>query len=99
MCARSGNHFVLGGSVRGGRIHGQFPSDLVSETSPLEVGRGRGVLIPTTPWEGMWYGVAQWFGVHDDRLLDVIPGAVHFEVGTTLFTASQLYDHDALVVN
>jgi len=38
------------------------------------------------------YGVSQWFGVHDDRLLDVVPAAANFEVGTTLFTASQLYD-------
>ena len=39
-----------GGSVKGGRIHGQFPEDLNPATSELEVGRGRGVFIPTTPW-------------------------------------------------
>jgi len=53
--AWGGNMYIAGGAVRGRRIHGQYPNDLVSETSPLEVGRGRGVLIPTTPWEGMWY--------------------------------------------
>ena len=84
--------FIAGGSVRGRRIWGQFPTDLVSETSPLEVGRGRGVLIPTTPWEGMWYGVAQWLGVRPDRILDVLPGAVHFRVNSTLFTEAQLYE-------
>jgi uncharacterized protein (DUF1501 family) len=92
--AWGGNMFIAGGSVRGRRIHGYYPTDLVSETSELEVGRGRGVLIPTTPWEGMWYGVTQWMDVHQNRVLDVVPGAVNFEVGTTLFTKTQLYDSE-----
>ena len=87
--------FIAGGTVRGRKIHGQYPADLVPETSELEVGRGRGVLIPTTPWEGMWNGVAEWFGVEPDRMLDVIPGATNFHVGTTLFTQAQLYKEDS----
>ena len=35
-----GNHFVLGGSVNGGKIHGSYPDDLTPE-SPLNSGRGR----------------------------------------------------------
>ena len=89
--AWGGNMFMLGGSVRGRRIHGQFPDDLNPATSQLEVGRGRGVLIPTTPWEGMWWGVAQWFGVEDDQLLEVLPNAVNFEEGSTLLTREQLF--------
>ena len=28
--------------------------------------------------EGMWYGLAQWFGVAEDRILDVVPNAANF---------------------
>jgi hypothetical protein len=47
----------------------------------------------------MWYGVAQWLGVRQDRILDVLPGAVHFRVNSTLLqrrnctsTSEQLYE-------
>ena len=43
--------------MKGGRIHGDYPEDLNPATSDREVGRGRGVFIPTMPWEGMWYGM------------------------------------------
>jgi cullin-associated NEDD8-dissociated protein 1 len=89
--AWGGNNFILGGSVQGQRIHGQFPDDLNPETSELEVGRGRGVLIPTTPWEGMWYGVAQWFGIEEDQMLTVLPNAANFKAGSTLLTEEQLF--------
>lgn len=89
--AWGGNMFIVGGSVKGQRIHGQFPDDLNPATSPLEVGRGRGVLIPTTPWEGMWYPLAQWFGVENDQLLDVLPNAANFESGVTLMTRNQVF--------
>ena len=55
-----GNHFVLGGSVNGGKIHGKYPDDL-TDASVLNAGRGR--IIPTTPWEGLWQPVGEWFGV------------------------------------
>jgi uncharacterized protein (DUF1501 family) len=76
--AWGGNNFIVGGAVKGRRIHGQFPDDIKPETSELEIGRGRGVFIPTTPWEGMWYGLAQWFGVEDDRIFEVVPNAANF---------------------
>lgn len=40
-----GHHIILGGSVKGGTIHGEYPTDLTSASS-LNVGRGR--VIPTT---------------------------------------------------
>jgi uncharacterized protein (DUF1501 family) len=70
--------YSQGGSVKGGRIHGDYPEDLNPATSDREVGRGRGVFIPTMPWEGMWYGMTQWFGVSEDRLADVVPNAANF---------------------
>ena len=41
----------MGGAVKGGALHGRYPDDLTSEGA-LNVGRGR--LIPTTPFEGIW---------------------------------------------
>ena len=89
--AWGGNNFILGGAVNGRRIHGQFPEDLNPATSELEVGRGRGVFVPTTPWEGMWYGVSQWFGVDEDRLLTVVPNAANFG-DDALFSAAELFN-------
>jgi len=83
----AGNHFTLGGKVRGGRIHGRFPSTLRTD-GPLSIGRA-GRLIPTTAWEGMWKPLAQWFGVHDERLADVMPNLANFE-DSYLLTKDQL---------
>ena len=85
---------MLGGDVKGRQIHGEFPDDLDPTTSPLEVGRGRGVLIPTTPWEGMWWGVAQWFGVEPEQMAAVFPNAENFVEGRTLFTKEQLFRNE-----
>jgi uncharacterized protein (DUF1501 family) len=53
---------LLGGNVRGGRIVGQYPSDL-RVSGPLVDGRGS--VIPTTSWDAVWNGVLEWFGVDD----------------------------------
>ena len=53
--AWGGNTFVAGGSVKGARVHGRFPSDL-SESGEEVIGRGR--LVPTTSWEALWHAVA-----------------------------------------
>lgn len=45
--AWGGNHIIMGGAVRGGQIHGQFPDTLTSD-GDLIISRGR--VIPTTPW-------------------------------------------------
>lgn len=55
-----GHHWVAGGKVRGNQILGSYPTDMTAH-GHLNVGRGR--IIPTTPWEGMWHGIAEWFGV------------------------------------
>ena len=46
--AWGGNYIVMGGSVKGGQIVGDYPH--LKAGAPLEIGRGR--MIPTTPWEG-----------------------------------------------
>ncbi|KAH8057975.1 hypothetical protein JL722_6519 [Aureococcus anophagefferens] len=70
-----GHALLLGGGVAGGQILGDYPADF-SEASELNVGRGR--MIPTTPWEGLWAPVATWFGVDDGDLATVLPNIGNF---------------------
>ena len=49
-----------------------------------------GVWIPTTSNEGMWYGIAQWFGVEsNDDLEYVLPNLNNF--GCRLYSESNVY--------
>jgi uncharacterized protein (DUF1501 family) len=55
---------MTGGSVKGRRIVGQYPSTLLEHgVNELNIGRGR--LIPTTPWESPFNAIAEWMGVVD----------------------------------
>jgi uncharacterized protein (DUF1501 family) len=68
--AWGGNHFTIGGAVRGRLIHGVYPEllpngpDSISSTGPM---------LPTSPWEAIWKPLAQWLGVDDARLAEVMP--------------------------
>tara|TARA_R110002050_G_scaffold201864_3_gene337034 strand:+ start:69 stop:1694 length:1626 start_codon:yes stop_codon:yes gene_type:complete len=66
-----GNYVMLGGDVNGGKVFGQYPTDLTDE-SPTSVGRGR--MIPTTAWESVWHGITNWLAENDlsDSELDYI---------------------------
>ena len=64
-----GHYAVLGGNVKGGRILGQYPSDL-TETGPYSISRGR--YMPTTSWESIWNGVSEWMGVEDPTEMEYI---------------------------
>jgi uncharacterized protein (DUF1501 family) len=72
--AWGGNHFVLGGPVRGGKIYGQFP--ILSTGGPQDVGRGR--LLPTTSVDAYGAEMASWFGVPSSELTTVFPNAGNF---------------------
>jgi hypothetical protein len=54
-------------------------------------------LIPTTPWEAIWYGIGQWFDVADDQMGTVLPNLGSWNVGQTLFTSGMLYAGDDMV--
>jgi len=65
-----GNYFMMGGQVKGGQILGQYPD---SYNAHLDAGRGR--MIPTTPWDAVWYGISEWMGVEDtQKLHHIVPG-------------------------
>ena len=59
-----GHYFAMGGSVRGGRIHGDYPADITG-SSPLNIGRGR--MIPTMSWESILNPIFKWMGVNSDE--------------------------------
>jgi hypothetical protein len=62
-----GNYFMFGGSVKGGVVHGKYPSNLTPD-SPLNLGRGR--MLPTTSWDCIWNAVNEWVGAETEEELD-----------------------------
>ena len=89
-----GHNVVMGGAVKGGRIFGQYPKSLGTDH---ELNAGRGRIIPTTSWEAVWHGIAQWFGVDESSMERILPNVRNFEKcaaaeeGCGLFTAEDLY--------
>jgi hypothetical protein len=51
---------------------------------------GLSVLSCVNRWEGMWYGLAQWFGVDEDQMAEVLPNAANFP-DTALHTQEELF--------
>mmetsp|Transcript_6554 Transcript_6554/g.12339 ORF Transcript_6554/g.12339 Transcript_6554/m.12339 type:complete len:163 (+) Transcript_6554:11840-12328(+) len=74
--AWGGNYMLLGGSVKGGQILGEYPHDLTDD-GPLTLGRGR--MIPTTPWDAVFRGLATWLGVPESQMTNVLPNIKKFE--------------------
>lgn len=80
----------MGGSVAGKKILGRYPDDITPD-GPLNIGRGS--IIPTTSWDAMWNGVAEWMGVNPNQLNHVLPNRNEVvEPGFKLFTKSDLYE-------
>ncbi len=69
-----GNHFVMGGAVKGGQVFGTYPD--LSLGNPLDTGRG--VLMPTLSTDEYFADLALWMGVPAGRLGDVIPNISRF---------------------
>ena len=89
--AWGGNYFLMGGSVKGGIIHGDYPSD-ITPGGPLNVGRGR--LIPTLSWESPLNAVVQWMGVNDESELDYcMPNRKN--TGAQLFSKEDMFEADS----
>ena len=47
-------------------------------------------MLPTTPYDAVWYGVAQWMGVTDGNELDIVLPNRH-SFGDTLFDSDILF--------
>jgi uncharacterized protein (DUF1501 family) len=86
--AWAGNYLMLGGDVKGGVMHGTYPEDY----DAVSVGRSR--LHPTTPWEAVWKGAAEWFGVPADKMGQVLPNLDVFD-DTMMLSASDMFKSSA----
>lgn len=74
--AWGGNHMVMGGGIKGGKIFGNFPVSLAPGNS-LDLGRGR--LIPTTSVDEYAAELAMWFGLDNDSTLEgILPNIRNF---------------------
>jgi uncharacterized protein (DUF1501 family)/uncharacterized protein (DUF1800 family) len=73
--AWGGNHFVAGGSVKGGQILGTYPDTLTDDGANI-LSRGR--VIPTMPFEALWKGIAEWFDVPASEIDNVLPNVKNF---------------------
>jgi len=71
----AGNHFVVGGSVKGGRVLNTFPDSLAAG-GPRDLGRGR--LIPEYPWESMMVPIGKWMGIEDAQMEHAFPNIQNF---------------------
>ena len=68
------HHFVLGGAVRGKRLHGTVP--VWANNGPDDVGQGR--LLPTTGVDQLAATLAGWFGVQPGDMTRVVPNITHY---------------------
>jgi uncharacterized protein (DUF1501 family) len=69
-----GHHIVMGGSVNGASIYGDYP--ILSASNPLDVGRG--IYAPTTSVDEYFAELARWFGVPASDLDQVLPNVRSF---------------------
>lgn len=89
--AWGGNHFHFGGAVDGGKVRGLYPHDFVESSLNL-IALSRGRMIPEHPWDSMWYGTAEWFGidVEGDEIDKVLPMNKNFP-SEKLYREAELY--------
>ena len=69
-----GNQFVVGGSVNGKQVYGDYPD--LAPGSSLDTGRGR--LIPSTSVDEYFAELALWMGVSKSNLPLVLPNLGRF---------------------
>ncbi len=74
--AWGGNQIVMGGAVKGSRIYGDYPSNLLIGTG-LDVGT-TGRLLPTTSCDLYFAELAKWFGVSSGDLETILPNINNF---------------------
>jgi len=73
--AWGGNYIMMGGSVQGGQVLGKYPED-ITDDGQFTLGRGR--MVPTTPWEAPFCGIASWLGIGANDMDEVCPNLFRF---------------------
>merc|ERR1712113_720534 len=85
----AGNHFVLGGSVKGGRVFNDFPVSLL-EGNDQDIGKGR--MVPKYPWENVIVPVAEWMGLDSSQESAVFPNIANFNRSEHIISTHVLFD-------
>lgn len=88
--AWGGHMFVAGGSVKGGKICGQFPNLTVN--GGMDVTGNRGRWIPTTATDQVFASISKWFGCSDAQIQTVLPNFTRFQadLSSGVLTAKNL---------
>jgi len=94
--AWGGTYMMLGGGVKGGTVHGKYPSDITS-SAPLNLGRGR--ILPTTSWDTILNAVNEHMGVEDEADLDYCLPNRHNSAGDAGSIFTSLYLKEDLFVS
>lgn len=88
--AWGGNYFLAGGGIKGKQILGGYPTSFDPDVRGGLI-FAPGIVIPTTPFDSMWNGVAQWLGINNPGDLDeLLPNRKAFPLND-MFTADE--DH------
>ena len=83
----AGHYFAMGGSLNGGKVYGDYPSDLTAD-GPLNLGRGR--MMPTLSWESIYTPICEWLDVEiDDCASYVLPNSK--KTGTSMLRKGQVF--------
>lgn len=72
--AWGGNVMVMGGSVNGGQIYGDYPSLALDGNDDV----GEAILLPTTSTDEYFAELSKWFGVANGDLAYVLPNIGNF---------------------
>jgi uncharacterized protein (DUF1501 family) len=74
-----GNHyFVMGGSVMGGQVLGQFPSLVLGGVDDFDL-EAEGRFVPSTSSDQLGASLMRWMGLPADSLLSVFPHLANFQ--------------------
>ncbi|CAL1691533.1 hypothetical protein MMB232_01676 [Brevundimonas subvibrioides] len=76
--AWGGHHFVMGGSVRGGDIYGQYPTLGVDLGTFQNPDMSRASLVPTTSVDQYGATMGRWMGVSESNLDTIFPNLGNF---------------------
>jgi len=73
----AGNQIIMGEPVRGGRIYGHMPSQIINSQDDL----GDGRIIPTTSIDQFGGELAAWFGLGQSEINEIFPNLYRFDQG------------------
>jgi uncharacterized protein (DUF1501 family) len=75
-----GNHwFVMGGSVAGGQVIGEFPALVLRGPDDADPA-GQGRFVPKVSSDQLGATLMQWMGLPTDSLLTVFPNLANFSI-------------------